>query len=214
MSLHRVEIEKVRELKSAICSLGLKGIEVINSPYGLKDLLFADKEAQLGGVIKSIMPAMTSAVSVRLKTQQSQPLQPLDADDSVPAKSPPTGIYRQYQRNEFRTSHVNRQANTSRPPSIHVDQFKRESSQMEVSSINSTESFLETPVTPNSNMNMNMNWQIQQEGGELMTFFGAPPTPPPIVWPLLPSGFFLDMDYEQMAMPTYSQFDFVNSPMQ
>ncbi|KAI9356972.1 hypothetical protein DFJ73DRAFT_212603 [Zopfochytrium polystomum] len=36
-----------------------------------------------------------------------------------------TGIYRQYVRNEFRTSHGNRQANTSRPPSIHIDDFVR-----------------------------------------------------------------------------------------
>ncbi|KAI8806501.1 hypothetical protein BJ742DRAFT_870407 [Cladochytrium replicatum] len=33
--------------------------------------------------------------------------------------------YRQYQRNEFRTSHVNRKANTSRPPSMHVDDFMK-----------------------------------------------------------------------------------------
>ncbi|KAJ1570032.1 hypothetical protein HK096_005044, partial [Nowakowskiella sp. JEL0078] len=33
--------------------------------------------------------------------------------------------YRQYQKNEFRTSHNTRKANTSRPPSTHVDDFMK-----------------------------------------------------------------------------------------
>jgi hypothetical protein len=46
---------------------------------------------------------------------------PKDSDRNL--ESHGLGVYRQYTRNEFRTSHGSRLANTSRPPSIHIDEF-------------------------------------------------------------------------------------------
>ncbi|KAJ3129675.1 hypothetical protein HK098_000454 [Nowakowskiella sp. JEL0407] len=62
--------------------------------------------------------------------------------------------YRQYQRNEFRTSHVNRKLNTSRPPSMHVDDFMKSNSNSNINLPMNQSMVMPNQMMPMGQMNM------------------------------------------------------------
>ncbi|KAJ3040495.1 hypothetical protein HDV00_010804 [Rhizophlyctis rosea] len=77
-------------------------------------------------------PSPTTFTSPKRPTNPMQPLEVPPPDDiarlgrgrSESQQPQQPQYYRQYFKNEFRTTHVNRKANTSRPPSMHVDTYE------------------------------------------------------------------------------------------
>ncbi|KAJ3033064.1 hypothetical protein HK097_004989, partial [Rhizophlyctis rosea] len=120
-----------------------KAAEIVDLSGGEDDLFESSEEAEKSFLEfeNDVLPEFDFAKRMKLdglkgvgdlcllhsqQQQQQMQMQMQGGRMQQQEQQPPqqTQYYRQYARNEFRTTHVNRKANTSRPPSVHVDQYE------------------------------------------------------------------------------------------